>query len=549
MPPTFASSWLAADPAALALLPARFHDPVQRSQVAADCATRRLDPALHAALVASHARLPPCPARQRNLAQLAEPGTITVVTGQQMGLFLGPLYTIFKAATAIAAARALTAETGRPCVPMFWLQTEDHDFAEIDHCVVQSQSGAPVRIALVDAEAGKSRVPVGHRLLGPSVEPALARLAEVLGPQANNRDLLEILRQAYRPEATIAQAFTATLAALFHGTGLICLDPRDPTVARLAAPVHRACIEQAHTIADLMETRARALDDAGWPPQVHIRPGAPLCFFAPDADDGPRYRLDPSGVADTWTLVGHPGSATVTTAELLAALEKTPLRFTSSALSRPIVQDTLLPNAAYVGGPGEVAYFAQLSPLYAHFGLPMPLVVHRARLRILDDRVLGLLDKLGLSADEVAQPRDELLGTLANRATVPDDLPEAFAQHLDSALQPELDRLAARMTALDPNLAKAVARTHETIGDAMAKLLDKYQRALGLRDQVQVERLDRLREMLMPQGEPQERVLGMPGFAARQGAGEFIQFVLDACPPETVWTQAGHLQDLPRARP
>lgn len=546
MATSFAPAWLSADPLATALLPDRFRHAAQRAQAAASAAARRIDPTLVQALTLANARLPPCPVRERHLANLAQPGTIAVVTGQQVGLFLGPLFSVYKAASAIALARTLAAETGRLCVPIFWLQTEDHDFPEIDHCLVPRASGEPLRVALDDAEGGASRIPVGHRKLGPSVLTALDAIEKELTNQDHTPELMALLRRAYRPEATLADAFTSVLAEVLADSGLIFLDPRDPAVSRLAAPVHRRCLQEATALADALAARGRELEAAGFSQQVHIRPGSPLFFFAPDAADGPRYRLDPAQTPEVWTLVGHPHGATVTTAELLAWLDREPLRFTGSALSRPLVQDTLLPTMAYVGGPGEIAYFAQLGPAYEQIGLPMPLVLHRARFRVLDDRTREQLARIGLSADEVALPPEVLLPRLAARAAGDGFAPpDEVAARLTAGIDAELAALAARMAELDPNLAKAVARTRDAVHEATARLIDKYSRALAQRDQVALDRLARLRAWLAPGGVPQERVHGLPYFAARLGVRAFGRLVLTACAPATVlFEEAGRMQEL-----
>lgn len=539
MTSSFSAVWLRGDARALSFLPDRFRHPAARAEAVAAAASRAVSPALLDVLVARNARLAPSPARERNLELLSRPGTVAVVTGQQMGLFLGPLFTLYKAAAAITAARALSEETGRPCVPVFWLQTEDHDLPEVDHCFIPRHTGGPLRVALDVPDAAASRVPIAHRHLGPSVTAALATLRAELGSEPHAHEHLALLERAYRPEATLAEAFTEVLSSVFAEEGLVFLDPRDARLAPLAAPVHRRAILEAEAISTALAARVRALTDAGFAEQVHIRPGSPLGFFSPDGVDGPRYRLDP-GRTGTWSLVGHPDGRTVTTPELLGWLEQEPLRFTTSALLRPLLQDTWLPTAAYVGGPGEVAYFAQLAPLYAHAGLPMPLVVPRARFRVLDDRTRRWLGKLGLQPDEVGAPREELLLRLAARdATQPLEAPEALEARLFGAFAAELDRLNDSMLALDPTLQDALQRTRGTVRVAVSRLTRRYGRALALRDSVTAERVDRLRTYLTPNGEPQERVHSMPHFACRLGTRAFTRQVLDACVPFS-----GDLKDL-----
>ena len=539
MTSSFSAAWLRGDARALSFLPDRYRHPAARAEAVAAAASRTVPPALLDVLVARNARLAPSPARERNLERLSLPGTVAVVTGQQMGLFLGPLFTLYKAAAAIRAARALSEETGRPCVPVFWLQTEDHDLPEVDHTFLPRHTGGPLRVALDLPDAAASRAPIAHRRLGPSVTAALATLRAELGAEPHAHEHLALLERAYHPEATLAEAFTEVLATVFSEEGLVFLDPRDARLAPLAAPVHRRAIEEADALSTALCARAQALSDAGFSVQVHIRPGAPLGFFSPDGVEGPRYRMDPAWPG-TWSLVGHPEGRAVTTAELLGWLEREPLRFTTSALLRPLLQDTWLPTAAYVGGPGELAYFAQLAPVYAHAGLPMPLVVPRARFRVLDDRARRWLGKLGLQPDEVSSPREELLTRLAARdAPQPLEFPEALEARLFGTFAAELERLNDPLLQLDPTLQDALQRTRGTVRVAVSRLVGRYGRALARRDGMTAERVDRLRTYLTPNDEPQERVLGLPYFACHVGTRAFTRQVLDTCVPFS-----GALQDL-----
>jgi bacillithiol synthase len=469
------------------------------------------------------------PERTRELSLLAEPGTVVVVTGQQMGLFLGPLFTLYKALSAVVNARALAAETGRPCVPIFWLQNEDHDLCEIDHTFVPTSSGAPMKVSLGFEGSAAWKAPVAHHVLGAGVTAAIDQLRSVLGREPHAAEHLAMLARAWTPGATMSSAFARAAAEVFAREGLVFLDPRDPAIAALNAPMHRRVLDEAPRLAELLHQRTAGLEAAGYGEQVHVRPGAPLAFFSPDAVDGARYRLEPAG-ADRFTLLGHPTKATVSKAELHAALERVPLRFTASALLRPLVQDALLPTAMYVGGPAEVAYFAQLAPLYPSLGLTMPLIAGRARLTVLDDRCRGLMEKLGLSAKEAVGPREPLLARLA-AGSQHHPAPEAVEAKVMGALKPQLLELQQHLDALDPSLREPLQRTEESMRGALGKLLARYGKVLGQRDQVSVERLDRLRGYLVPNDTPQERVFGLAYYACRFGTRAFVDRVREGIKP------------------
>ncbi|HET9624049.1 MAG TPA: bacillithiol biosynthesis BshC, partial [Kofleriaceae bacterium] len=217
--------------------------PRDRAALAAAVArvSRPLTPAVHRALVAQNASLPASPARDAHLAALGR-GAAVVVTGQQVGLFLGPLYTIYKAASAIVIARALTAELGAPVVPVFWLQTEDHDLPEIASLGVPGLAACETIAAPVDAD---NRISIAHRTLPAEIAGCLDRLDEVLGEGIFAREHVERLRRHYRPGAPWAAAFAGVLGELFAPEGLVMIDPRDPVLAAEVAPVHaRALVAQ-----------------------------------------------------------------------------------------------------------------------------------------------------------------------------------------------------------------------------------------------------------------------------------------------------------------
>ena len=529
---------MAGDPKALAFLSSSLRDASARKDAVERAASRTLTAAVVDLVARQNAPL--SVAGEKCLAALRQPGTTVVFTGQQVGLFLGPLYTVYKAATAIKVAAALEAETGRRCVPLFWLQTEDHDFAEINVATVARPDGT-ARQLRVDGYGvpPDSRVPVKHLTMGTGIQEVVQQVAELLGEQPHVSDVMALLTAAYRPDATWPGAFAALLRGLFANHGLLVVDPRTPEMATLAAPIHRRALQDAPAIAAALGQRAGAMHDAGFEPQVHVRDGAPLSFFSPDAVDGPRYRLEPKD-ATAWTLVGHPAQRTVTTAQLLDALDTQPARFSTSALLRPILQDTLFPTSAYVGGPAEMTYFAQLQPLYRHFGMTMPLAIPRARFRVLDPRTRANLEALAMTADEACGPRETALQSLAQRNAQPGmETPQAVQERLLNAVTASLDALEAPWTALDATLAKHLRMTRATLTRSVGQLTSRYARGLAQRDDVTTARLDRVRQWLTPDGQPQERVHSVLFSASKFGAQAFVDLVVEQTQPFH-----GGLQDL-----
>ncbi len=530
----FLASLLAGDPATRRLLPRDFRDAGARAARVNEVKSQAVSSALLGELRRQDAWWPTSAARQRHLAALARPGTVAVITGQQVGLFLGPLYTFYKAATAVAVARALERESGVPAVPVFWLQTEDHDFPEIADCHALAARSQPCRVTVAPDPSLSPRSSVAHVCLGDDVEVALAALSDALGMGPGADDVMRSLRAHYRPGVPIGRAFGGLIAELFADDGLIVFDPRTPAVAALAAPIYRKAIERQPAISQALLARKAELEAAGLDEQVPTRADCALVFFHEGSASGPRHRLERregGGSDNAWQLAGSP--TRVSDAELADCLTNDPLRFSTSALLRPIVQDTLFPTAAYVGGPAELGYFAQLPPLYDLFGLPQPLPVLRARFRCVDPKSAQLLATLGLEARDLERPDTEIEARLAALAARQGDLPApaTLTAEMQAALHPALDRLTAVLNAADTTLAKPAGRTSAGIRHSVERLIEKYARALGRRDTTTLDRVERLRAHLCPGRTPQERHYGWPWIAAAVGPAAFARAVADRIVP------------------
>jgi bacillithiol synthase len=496
---------------------------------AVERAARPLAPEVADALAAQNDSYGHCPARAAHLEALRR-GCAAVVTGQQVGLFLGPLYTVYKAASAIAVARALSRETGQSVVPVFWLQTEDHDLPEVASCHILCAGSTPRALALPAQDASRAaRVALAHIALPGEIEACLHTLQAELGGLPEARSHLERLARHYRPGVGIARAFAGLLAELFAEEGLVLCDPRCAPLAAVAASVHRRALQEASPIARALSERIAQLEHEGFEAPVHVRQDAPLSFFHPQDATGPRYRL--AKVADRASVYSEVGGAGQhTLQELLSALQSDPLRFSTSALLRPILQDQLLPTAAYVGGPGELAYFAQLPPLYAAFGMQMPLIVPRARFAVIEAKAQRLLARLGCSAAQVAAPTEALLAAIsAQETSVPTGA--ALEQALTQRAEGLMSEALAGLPELGAELRAAADKTSAAMRKALGKFAQKYESARLHRDQALLSDVERIKVLLHPRDQPQERFYGLPYFAARFGERAFIERVLQAIEP------------------
>ena len=283
----------------------------------------------------------------RNLDALSN-GARAVVTGQQVGLFGGPLLTLMKAATAIRKAKDATA-AGIPHVPIFWMATEDHDLDEVNQATLLGKDSV---ITLRSSFPQHRQQPVGALVLGAAIDPVLAEAEELL----KYAPITEVLRAAYTPADTLASAFAKFLTAVFGDHGLIIIDPSTRAYHQLGAAVLRYAIEHADELNTALLARTAQLEGDGYHAQVLVHSDSSLLFLIDDAGD----RLALKRKENQW----HAGNRTYTTAELLDILAAAPERISPNALLRPVFQDSILPTSAYVGGPAEIAYFAQSQPLF-----------------------------------------------------------------------------------------------------------------------------------------------------------------------------------------
>jgi bacillithiol biosynthesis cysteine-adding enzyme BshC len=449
-----------------------------------------------------------------NNIELLRAGARAVVTGQQVGLFGGPLLTLLKAATAVARAKEATAATGIPHVPIFWLATEDHDLAEVDQMALLSKHAVEtLRLGLADGGT-----PVGGIALGSTVGECLDQVSELLA----YAPVCDILRECYAPEATLGSAFGRFMARLFAGHGLIVMDAAGRDFHALGASALRAAIEQAGELEGALLARTQALEAAGYHAQVLVKSGTSMLFLI-DSETGVRHMLR-RPATDLWKAGPH----TYSTAELLAILDASPERLSPNALLRPIFQDTILPTAAYIGGPAEIAYFAQSEVLYRTILGRLTPVLPRFSATLIEPAIATIMAKDEVSLEDVfaAKTVDALAHRLGARA-IPIEGKRKLAA-VGNAMDEELTALTAYLDSLDASLGRSALISASKMRYQMNRL-----RRMAATFEVQkqaslTKHAEAMMLHLFPNCHPQERVIGGIHFLAQCGEGLIDQLVEEA---------------------
>lgn len=462
-----------------------------------------LDAALAGAFVAS-------PTRDAQLARLGAPGALAVTTGQQPGLFTGPLYTIHKALSAVALARRLEERWRRPVVPVFWLAGDDHDFAEASSVSWIATDGSVATASLPSRPAEAPLTPMYRQPLGEGVRPALDLLAAGL-PASEFRDAtLAWLERHYRPEATVAGSYAAALAELLGPLGVLCFDSTHPAAKRAAAPHLVRALQQARELDDDLDRWAEANGATARISGITVGDGAALVMV--EAALG-RDRLVRDGERFVTRRSREPFD--LAAIERIAATE--PGRLSPNVLLRPAVESALLPTVAYLGGPGELRYLVLTPPIYERLRIPRQLPLPRWSGVIVEPRVDRALEKFGVTLTELFAPPGALEARLV-RSQLPAEAVEALAR-LRAEVEEGYGALERAALEIDPTLARPTqAARQQALGGAQ-EVEKKLVQHLKRRQEIELSQLARARAAVVPNGKPQERVLTLAPFLARYGLG------------------------------
>ena len=438
----------------------------------------------------------------KNIERLRQ-GAAAVVTGQQVGLFGGPLYSLLKALTA-----ALLAEkTGT--VPVFWLATEDHDLEEVR--AVGLPDGDHLKKFSVNVPHAEG-APVGAIAFADEVTAAVQQIEGLFG----RSEMTETLASAYRKGETFGSAFAKFYAQVLADLGVVFLDPLDEEIHRVAQPLFRSALEKAEQINASLLARNEQLEAAGYHAQVNVTPSHTLCFYLEEgAQDGARTPVRHEGEAFVI------GTKRLTREELLKETERCPERFSANVLLRPVLEDYLLPTLCYIGGPAEIAYFAQVETVYRHLAARVTPIVPRFFATLVEKRQAKLLERYGLRLPDIFVGPEKLREVVAARA-LPGSVTASFdaaAEHLEQALA----AIGPALEQLDKTLVDAAENAGGKMRYQLQSLRDKAARAEVRKNSELQRHADELSTLLYPNKGLQEREIGALYFLLKHGKGIVAQ--------------------------
>lgn len=445
-----------------------------------------------------------------NIEKLRNPESVVVITGQQLGLFLSPLYIPYKTLTTLLLADHLEQALNRPVVPVFWLAGEDHDFEEVTSFMLP---GAEKPEQFLYDPPRNGRGPVGRIALTNEIVDLLDRAETILPPSPNKAALIDFFRATYKPGTSFRDAFAKTINRLFSDTGLIIASVDDPKLKNLCVPLFQQEINDFATVTSVLETTTRSLEER-YHAQVRV---SPTNLFL--MDDDSRYPIDAREA-----IFRPRGNGQSFDADTLNALIATqPGRFSPNVVLRPIVQDVLFPTISYVAGPGEIAYYAQYKEAYAWANLPMPIIFPRASITLIEPAIRRILSNFDIDFTAFKEDPDKFFRAYSI-AHLDLDVEQLFAA-ATSQVESGIDALQKAVTDWEASLQKTAGSTRQTIRKELDRFKEQIIKAQKRRMMHQRKRINRIHTHLFPGGKLQERSIS-PMYYLNQYGFDFFKSLM-----------------------
>jgi bacillithiol biosynthesis cysteine-adding enzyme BshC len=452
-----------------------------------------------------------------NIDLLHEDTTFAVVTGQQVGLLGGPLYTLYKTITALKLTQRLNESLPEfHFVPIFWLEGEDHDFDEVNNVKLVGQDNQAKKIEyLVNGKPlDKNIGAVGDVRLDEFIDEFFKQAEEALINTEFKGKLFETVRHYYQRGTTFTKAFVGLINHFLENSGLIFLNPNNADLKKLVSPIFQREINEHPAVCQLVIDRSAELEQRF---HAQIKAKALNLFLL---EKGGRYLIEPR--EDGFGLKGARRHLTIE--ELKQIASETPEMISPNVVLRPICQDTLIPTAVYVGGPNEIAYFAQLRPVYEFFNLTMPIIYPRATATILEEKLESILDKFELDLTAFFGDLDTVLRTVSEQ--ISDIKVEDMFQNVATHVKVSLNELKFGINQIDPTLLGALETTRSKIESQLSVLKEKTIIAQKKKNEIALKQVEKVANNTLPFGELQERQINVIYFMNKYGL-DFVKWLME----------------------
>ncbi|MDX9858662.1 MAG: bacillithiol biosynthesis cysteine-adding enzyme BshC [candidate division Zixibacteria bacterium] len=462
--------------------------------------------------------------------RLERPDSVCVFAGQQAGLFGGPMYTIIKAIAIVKAARLYERQLGRPVIPVFWIAGDDHDFAEVNHFTVLDRAGEPATIsysANPPEEVSTADIRFSDSM---ELERCHADLRKALGDTDFTPEMYALLEHAYTDRDTFCSAFGKLMASLTKDMGLVLFCPGDAAVKQLAVPFFKQIVMLQDHIHDLLVRTNHEIVESGYHIQVEKKDNSAHLFYNLD---GRRPVLRDG---DGFVVGEHRFSRT----ELLGAIDSHPERFSPDVITRPVLQSYLFPTISQKGGPAEIAYLAQINPIFSVFDLPVPVQRARATVTVIESRFEKLMKDYDVTFEDVTGDIELVVNRVLQRS-FPQDLEHSF-EYLRNDVSRRFREFLQESLEFDPNLQQVGEQAHGKIDYTLKSFEEKVFSSHKKKSKETRDRIYRLWHALYPNRGFQERTLNVTYFLARYGF-HFIRVLHDHMDSEETAHQLMYLSE------
>ena len=452
----------------------------------------------------------------KNINKLLNNQTCAVVTGQQVGLFSGPLYTIYKALTAIKLSEYLSQSCNESIVPIFWLASDDHDFAEIDHIKLTNKNNQVDEIKY-QSDSSNKKIPVSDIFLTSEINDCIKKLKDSTHESEFKQEIISHLKEAYQPGLSFVEAFAKWMTQIFKSYGLIFIDASHPKLKELGKKVFYKEIEEYSPSTKKAIKTSEKLKQNKYHSQIQLHDGILNLFYVEQGRQSIQTKNNDFFIKAT--------AQTFTTNELLELVDTRSNLFSPNVMLRPVFQDILLPTIAYIGGPGEIAYFAQFKGIYENYDIPMPIIYPRKSISIIEKKIDNVLKNYNLKIQDMWQNVDKIINEIT-KSQIPESV-EKILHNAASHIDDDFKFIKQELIALDPTLENAADLSLGRIKQQFHFLEKKILQASKRKNDIIIQQINKAKNNLYPDNKLQERTLNIVQFLIKYNFN-FIDEIYEA---------------------